>query len=188
MIYFFKGSKYSIAIRNRILEMFCYKHKNSLPKFFCNIVNDLELVPKAVMKQHYSGDQFDYSDMTVYYRLELTARLTINMESKTDAYIHAVEQGIKYISMHPDDYDPIRVREILNDFRGRNYVVPDIWNNFVETLTESWDRNGNSYPMHDMSYKERSVPTVQGEEYRLLYGQDMFLRANTIVSILQKNG
>ena len=42
--------------------------------------------------------------------------------------------------------------------------------------------------MHDMSYKERSVPTVQGEEYRLLYGQDMFLRANTIVSILQKNG
>ena len=64
-----------------------------------------------------------------------------------------------------------------------NYYVGEL-----ETLTESWDRNGNSYPMHDMSYKERSVPTVQGEEYRLLYGQDMFLRANTIVSILQKNG
>ena len=64
-----------------------------------------------------------------------------------------------------------------------NYYVGEL-----ETLTESRDRNGNAYPMHDMSYKESSVPTLQGEEYRLLYGQDMFFRANAIVSVLQKNG
>lgn len=64
-----------------------------------------------------------------------------------------------------------------------NYYVGEL-----ETLTESSDRNGKIYPMHDMSYMERSVPSIQGEQYRQMYGQDMFARANTIVKLLQKNG
>lgn len=64
-----------------------------------------------------------------------------------------------------------------------NYYVGEL-----ETLTESHDRNGKVYPMHDMSYMERSVPSLQGEQYRQIYGQDMFARADTIVKILQKDG
>lgn len=64
-----------------------------------------------------------------------------------------------------------------------NYYVGEL-----ETLTESSDRNGKIYPMHDMSYMERSVPSIPGEQYRQMYGQDMFARANTIVKLLQKNG
>ena len=64
-----------------------------------------------------------------------------------------------------------------------NYYVGEL-----ETLTESCDRNGKIYPMHDMSYMERSVPSIQGEQYRQMYGQDMFARADTIVKILQKDG
>lgn len=64
-----------------------------------------------------------------------------------------------------------------------NYYVGEL-----EPLTESSDRNGQIYPMHDMSYMERSVPSIQGEQYRQMYGQDMFARADTIVKILQKDG
>lgn len=64
-----------------------------------------------------------------------------------------------------------------------NYYVGEL-----ETLTESHDRNGKIYPMHDMSYMERSVPSLQGEQYRQIYGQGMFARADTIVKILQKDG
>ncbi|MBR3720781.1 MAG: hypothetical protein IKN09_03475 [Clostridia bacterium] len=64
-----------------------------------------------------------------------------------------------------------------------NYYVGEL-----ETLTESTDRNGKIYPMHDMSYMERSVPPKQGAKYRQMYGQDMFARADNIVKILRKDG
>ena len=64
-----------------------------------------------------------------------------------------------------------------------NYYVGEL-----ELLTDSCDRNGQIYPMHDMSYMERSVPINQGKQYRRMFGQDMFARANAIVSLLQNSG
>lgn len=76
------------------------------------------------------------------------------------------------------DFNEEAYREIVF-----NYYVGEL-----ELLTDSCDRNGQIYPMHDMSYMERSVPINQGKQYRRMFGQDMFARANAIVSLLQNSG
>ena len=82
-------------------------------------------------------------------------------------------------------------RELFGqDFNEKEYkkITFNYYVGELETLTESCDKNGNLYPMHDMSFMDRSVPTSQGKEYRKLYGQNMFERADTIVKLLQKEG
>lgn len=50
------------------------------------------------------------------------------------------------------------------------------------------NENGNLAPKHDMSYFDKSVPKDIGEKYRKKFGQDMFERANNIITYLKNSG
>ena len=57
-----------------------------------------------------------------------------------------------------------------------------------EKAGDRFDEYGNKYPMHDMSYFDRSVPVEVGEAQRSLFGEDLFVRANNTVNYIQNCG
>lgn len=50
------------------------------------------------------------------------------------------------------------------------------------------DEDGNLTPLHDMSYFDRSVPTIIGQNQRKVLGRDLFERAINSVDYLRAKG
>ena len=54
--------------------------------------------------------------------------------------------------------------------------------------SERYDESGNFAPMHDMSYFDRSVPTLIGHKQRAMFGTNLLERSNKQITLMKKMG
>lgn len=54
--------------------------------------------------------------------------------------------------------------------------------------SERYDESGNSAPMHDMSYFDRSVPTPIGRKQRAMFGTNLLERSNKQITLMKEMG
>ena len=67
-----------------------------------------------------------------------------------------------------------------------NYYVGEY--EMLRKADNRYDEFGNSAPMHDMSYFDRSVPSEVGQQQRNLFGINLIDRSNKQIKLLQENG